>query len=224
MLKILFADDDLKYALFLKKFLEKEGYEVVHVTNGKSALEKYVVFCPDLILLDINMPEIDGFEVARRIREQNKKVLLFFLSDRTEKTDRLKGFSLKGNDYISKPFYPEELIAKIKERFTEAEKSIPFLLGKTFFMPDINEVNVCGTVHIITSRQSEILVLLASHLNNLVDRDMLLNRIWGNDSYSNSLALNVQITYLRRILSADATISIDSIKKKGYILRETSEN
>ncbi|MDD4589732.1 MAG: response regulator transcription factor [Parabacteroides sp.] len=224
MLKILFADDDLKYSLFLKKFLEKEGYEVVHVTNGKSALEQYLVFHPDLILLDINMPEIDGFEVARHIREQDKKVLLFFLSDRTEKTDRLKGFSLKGNDYISKPFYPEELIAKIKERFTEAEKSIPLLLGRTVFSPDINEVNVCGTIHTITSRQSEILVLLVSHLNNLVDRDMLLNRIWGNDSYSNSLALNVQITYLRKILSDDTTISIDSIKKKGYILRKTSEN
>ena len=109
-LKILFADDDLKYSLLLKRFLEQEGYEVTYVGNGRMAVEQFPLVKPDLVLLDINMPELNGFEVAARIREADKHVLLFFLSDRSDKADRLQGFSLRANDYLAKPFYPEELI------------------------------------------------------------------------------------------------------------------
>ena len=116
-LKILFADDDLKYALILKRFLEAEGYEVYYAGNGRIALEQYPDGKPDLILLDINMPEVNGYEVARQIRETDKHTLIFFLTDRTDKTDRLEGFKVRANDYLSKPFYPEELIARIRERF-----------------------------------------------------------------------------------------------------------
>lgn len=116
-LKILFADDDLKYSLLLKRFLEKEGYDVAYTGNGMMALEQFPVVKPDLVLLDINMPGLNGFEVAEKIRENDRHVLIFFLSDRSDKNDRLKGFSLKGNDYLAKPFYPEELLARIKERF-----------------------------------------------------------------------------------------------------------
>ena len=112
-LKILFADDDLKYSLVLKRFLEREGYEVTYTGNGTMALEHFPVVKPDLVLLDINMPGLNGFEVAEKIREQDRHVLIFFLSDRSDKNDRLKGFSLRGNDYLAKPFYPEELIARI---------------------------------------------------------------------------------------------------------------
>ena len=112
-IKILLVDDDLKNSMLLKRFVEAEGYEVVYANNGKEGLEMYNVIHPDLILLDINMPELDGFEMARIIRKNDKRVIIFFLTDRTDKVDRLHGFSLKGNDYISKPFYPEELIAKI---------------------------------------------------------------------------------------------------------------
>ena len=116
-LKILFADDDLKYSLLLKRFLEKEGYDVAYTGNGMMVLEQFPVVKPDLVLLDINMPDLNGFEVAEKIRENDRHVLIFFLSDRSDKNDRLKGFSLKGNDYLAKPFYPEELLARIKERF-----------------------------------------------------------------------------------------------------------
>lgn len=117
-LKILFADDDLKYSMLLKRFLEKEGYEVTYAGNGKIALEQFPLIKPDLVLLDINMPGYNGFEVAERIRETDKHVLIFFLSDRSDKADRLQGFLLRANDYLAKPFYPEELIARIHERFT----------------------------------------------------------------------------------------------------------
>ena len=102
-LKILFADDDLKYSLLLKRFLEKEGYDVAYTGNGMMAFEQFPVVKPDLVLLDINMPGLNGFEVAEKIRENDRHVLIFFLSDRSDKTDRLKGFSLKGNDYLAKP-------------------------------------------------------------------------------------------------------------------------
>lgn len=117
MKKILLVDDDLKNSMLLKRFIEAEGYEVVYASNGKVGLELYRDVHPDLILLDINMPEMNGFEVAQTIRETDRRIIIFFLTDRTDKVDRLYGFKLKGNDYIPKPFYPEELIAKINERF-----------------------------------------------------------------------------------------------------------
>lgn len=118
-INILLADDDVKNSLLLKKFLEAENYVVSYAPDGLTAWEMYHRQHPDLILLDVNMPAMNGFELAQRIRETDNKVLIFFLTDRTEKADRLKGFSLKGNDYIPKPFYPEELIAKIAERFEQ---------------------------------------------------------------------------------------------------------
>lgn len=121
MIKILFADDDLKYSMLLKSFLQQHGYDVTYAGNGKKAWEQFPEVKPDLVLLDINMPEMDGYEVAERIRTIDPKVLIFFLTDRTEKNDRLKGFSLKANDYLAKPFYPEELLARIEERFSMNE-------------------------------------------------------------------------------------------------------
>lgn len=115
--RILLVDDDMKNSMMLKRFIEVEGYDVEYAANGKIGFDIYRTWHPDLILLDINMPEMNGFEVARTIRQIDKRVIIFFLTDRTEKVDRLYGFSLKGNDYIPKPFYPEELIAKINERF-----------------------------------------------------------------------------------------------------------
>lgn len=224
-LKILFADDDLKYALLLKRFLEKEGHDVTYTGNGLMALEQFSVVKPDLVLLDINMPGMTGFEVAERIRATNRHVLIFFLSDRSDKTDRLKGFSLKGNDYLAKPFYPEELLARIRERF---EASTPeqateetYRFGNTEFNYSTNEIRTGNNKTLITSRQADILRTLARHLNQVVDRDLLLESIWGNISYANSLALNVQITYLRRALRNDAETSITSLTRKGYILRTT---
>ncbi|WP_280743328.1 MULTISPECIES: response regulator transcription factor [unclassified Parabacteroides] len=221
-LKILFADDDLKYSLVIKRFLEKEGYDVTYTGNGTMAVEQFPVVKPDLVLLDINMPGLNGFEVAEKIREKDKHTLIFFLSDRSDKSDRLKGFSLKGNDYIAKPFYPEELLARIKERFDmNAAGSVQeevFRIGNTVFNYSTNELRTGNSKTLITSRQAEILRILATNLNVAVSRDLLLGSIWRNESYANSLALNVQITYLRKALRNDPSISITSLVGKGYVL------
>ncbi len=218
-LKILLVDDDLKNSMLLKRFIEAEGYEVIYANNGNVGLEIYREIRPDLILLDINMPELDGFEMARIIRQTDKRVIIFFLTDRTDKVDRLHGFSLKGNDYIPKPFYPEELIAKINERFESItiNQDVEYQLGGTIFRPDLSSLTYAGESHSLSVRQTEILQMLAENIGKPVERDMILEKIWGDASYANSLALNVQITYIRRLLT-DHSLSITSIKKKGYIL------
>lgn len=218
-IKILLVDDDLRNSMLLKRFIEAEGYEVTYASNGRVGLGLYAEVHPDLILLDINMPEMGGFEMAEAIRKTDSRVIIFFLTDRTEKADRLHGFSLRGNDYIPKPFYPEELMARIKERFESltVDEDVEYRLGATLFRPNLSSVTYGGESHSLTVRQTEILQLLAENTGRIVDRDTILNRIWGDASYSNSLALNVQITYLRRQLT-DPSITITSVKKKGYIL------
>ena len=202
-IRILLVDDDCMNSELLRKFLEVEGYEVEYAENGRVGWEMYSASRPDLVLLDINMPLMNGFELARMIREQDRDVLIFFLTDRTEKADRLKGFNLKGNDYIPKPFYPEELIAKIKERFEhrQSSPSTRMTIGQTIFDSNLSTIEYAGTV----------------------ERSYLLEHVWGNDSYANSLALNVQITYIRKMLAPDPSISIVSLKKRGYILEVNKE-
>ena len=221
-IKILLVDDDLRNSMLLKRFIEAEGYEVIYANNGMVGLEMYREIRPDLILLDINMPELDGFEMARIIRQNDKRVIIFFLTDRTDKVDRLHGFSLKGNDYIPKPFYPEELMARINERFGSmtVNQDVEYRLGNTIFRPNLSSLTYEGETHSLSVRQTEILQILAENIGNLVERDVILDKIWGDISYSNSLALNVQITYLRRLLP-DPALTITSIKKKGYILSVT---
>lgn len=218
-IKILLVDNDLKNSMLLKRFIEAEGYEMLYACNGIAGLDIYRKNRPDLILLDVNMPELDGFEMAKIIRRTDKRVIIFFLTDRTDKVDRLHGFSLKGNDYIPKPFYPEELIARINERFEShtIEQDIEYRLGATIFRPNLSSLTYNGDTHSLSVRQAEILQMLAENIGRPVARDVILDRIWGDASYSNSLALNVQITYIRRQLT-DPSITISSIKKKGYIL------
>ena len=214
------VDDDRQNSEFLRKFLEVEGYEVTYAENGRKGWEAFSAAKPDLVLLDVNMPVMNGFELARLIRERDLGVLIFFLTDRTEKADRLKGFDLKGNDYIPKPFYPEELIAKIRERFEHRQASLPsrIVIGQTIFDSNLSTIEFTGTVQHLSARQSEILTILAQHIGQTVERSYLLEHVWGNDSYANSLALNVQITYIRKMFEPDTSISIVSLKKRGYRL------
>jgi DNA-binding response OmpR family regulator len=220
--KILLVDDDYRNSMFLKRFLEQEFDRVIYAENGQVGWDYFQTFQPDLALLDVNMPVMDGFELAQKIRLCNRNVILFFLTDRTDKSDRLKGFSLKGNDYIPKPFYPEELIAKMRERFENQSRTQPdsavFAVGSTIFNHSLCTVETGGAVQKLSLRLADILLILVQRLNTTVERDLILEKVWGHNSYANSLSLNVQITYLRKILAADKSIRIELLKKKGYAL------
>lgn len=217
--KILLVDDDTRNSMLLCRFLQAEGFDVTYANNGAVGLELYHTVGPDLILLDINMPVMNGFEMAMEIRLHDRRVVIFFLTDRTEKADRLKGFELKGNDYIPKPFYPEELVAKINERFesltVRSEKE--YQVGQAIFRPNLSSLTVGDETHSLTVRQCEILQMLAENEGSLVERDLILEKVWGDASYANSLALNVQNTYLRRAIASSGAV-ITSLKKRGYIL------
>lgn len=217
--KILLVDDDAGSSMLLRRFIEMEGYEVEYAPDGCAGLDAFRAARPDLVLLDINMPGMNGFELAKAIRETDRRVVIFFLTDRTDKVDRLYGFKLKGNDYIPKPFYPEELIAKINERF-ESElmsREEEYVLGHTVFRPDLCTLSYNGETHSLSVRQSEILAILARNAGGVVERDSILEAVWGDASYANSMALNVQISYIRKLMP-DPAVAIVSLKKKGYIL------
>lgn len=217
---ILLIDDDRQNSGLLLEYLAAKGFVVEYAPDGVSGLRMWQSAKPDLILLDIGMPGIDGFEVAAKIRKEDTRTAIFFLTDRTEKADRLKGFALKGNDYIPKPFYPEELIARINERFNSAitYDYKEYRLGNTLFKPSQSSVTYAGKTHSLTVRQSEILTILAENTGVTVDRDAILQRVWGDTSYANSLAMNVQITYIRKLLE-DPSVTISTVKRKGYLLK-----
>ena len=180
-IKIQLVDDDHQNSEFLQKFLEVEDNEVAYAENGHKGWEAFSAAKPDLVLLDINMPEMNGFDLARLIREEDRDVLIFFLTDRTEKADRLKGFSLQGNDYIPKPFYPEELIAKIKERFEHRQSALPsrITIDHTIFDRNLSTIEIGGTVQHLSARQSEILALLAQNIGQTVERTLSCNLYGG---------------------------------------------
>ena len=222
-MKILIVEDEVLIREGMSDYLMECGYEVFEAGDGQEALDLFHREAPDLVLLDINMPGLNGFEVAEKIREQDRHVLIFFLSDRSDKNDRLKGFSLKGNDYLAKPFYPEELLARIKERFevnpdVKVEEEI-YHFANTVFDYSTNEIRTGNSKTLVTSRQAEILRILARNPNVAIDREIILSAVWGNVSYANSLALNVQVTYLRKALRNDPLTSIVSLTKKGYMLK-----
>ena len=153
-LKILFADDDLKYSMLLKRFLEKEGYEVTYAGNGTIALEQFPLVKPDLVLLDINMPGCNGFEVAERIRETDKHVLIFFLSDRSDKADRLQGFQLRTN--LDSEETRQKLLRKVEPDDLVKFGLIPELIGRLPVVTVLDPLDEESLIRVLTEPKNSI--------------------------------------------------------------------
>lgn len=216
------VDDDARNAILPKKFHQVESYEITYADNGPTAWKLHPSKCSDLMPLDVNMPETNGFELARLIRRQDHHMLILLLTNNTEITDSLTGFHPKGNDYIPKPFYPEEHIAK-KQGTVRALREVAtgaFHHGHDHFRCQ----PVCGE-----ARRGAAAPLSPSNRNPKdVGREHRQSGGAGchtgsgvdNASYANSLALNVPIPYLHRLLKAHLTLTPSSLKKRGYILRE----
>ncbi len=226
-IRILLAEDELALAHIVRESLEQQNFEVTLCSNGEQAFQKYLECKPDILALDVMMPKMDGFEVAKNIRVKDKTTPIIFLTAKSQPKDVVEGFESGANDYLKKPFSVEELIVRIKvllssNRLLErpkANKANEMLaIGNLVFNPTKNTIQQGINTWQLTSRESEILALLCGHEQEMIPRKTLLKAVWGDDSFFNARSLDVYITKLRRRLEADPAIQIINIRGVGYKL------
>lgn len=222
--KILYIEDEVYLARIVKDTLELKGYDVLHKKDGNRITEHISSFAPDLCLLDVMLPDIDGFAVANHIRNTNPNLPVIFLTAKTQTNDIIKGFSSGGTDYLKKPFSMEELVVrienqlKIMKREAPASQSLPdeVILKQYKFYPGRFELHTPKQVVKLSNRESQILVMLCASLNTPIDRRELLHEVWGDDSFFNSRNLDVYIRKLRSYFEGAEGIEIVTLKGKGY--------
>jgi two-component system response regulator VicR len=222
--KILFVEDEQSLGLIVKESLETRGFEVKYCQDGKSGLRTFKEFNPDICLLDIMMPIRDGYTLAQEIRKINKQVPIIFLTARSQSADVVKGFEVGGNDYIKKPFSMEELIVRIKARLSDtgisemASDQNEFVIGSYKFFYDKQTLAFQDDMRKLTHREAEILKLLCLHRNKVLERSLVLDKVWGDDNFFNARSMDVFITKLRKYLSADPNVEILNVRGIGYKL------
>ncbi|RDI08479.1 response regulator transcription factor [Flavobacterium sp. AG291] len=220
--KILYVEDDNTLAFLTSDNLE-QYYEVVHFANGKDAFEAFKKEEFDLCILDVMLPEMDGFELAASIRERNLAVPIIFLSAKTLKEDRIKGLKLGADDYLIKPYSIEELILKIEVFLQRSHKVTPSkstacIIGSFTFDPE-NYVVIKGDEKIsLTERESALLKLFIDNKNTILKREKILRELWGTDDYFMGRSMDVFISRLRKIFKDDETIRIENIPRIGFKL------
>jgi DNA-binding response OmpR family regulator len=222
-LKILLAEDDLNLGILLVDYLETEGFAVKLCKDGALALKAFQSNQFDLCLLDVMMPQLDGFSLAKGIRATNKKVPFIFITAKSFKEDKLKGYALGADDYITKPFDEEELLWKIKavirrisESKSESRHEI-ISIGNYAFDFSNQSLTIDGKIKRITERESDILNYLLAQRNNVVKREDLLKDLWGENNYFLGRSLDVFISKIRKYLKEDPTISIENVFGVGFI-------
>ena len=226
--KILIVEDDPNFGSILRDYLNLNDYEVTLAKNGIEGFEKFKSNKFDLCILDIMMPYKDGFTLAKEIREKNENIPIFFLTARSLKEDVLKGFKIGADDYLTKPFDSEVLLAKIKnilnrKTYTNSmnENSLKFeyKFGEFNFNSKIRELKYKSKSPIkLSPKENKLLELLVLNINDLLPRDMALNKIWRDDTYFTSRSMDVYIAKLRKYLSLDSNIEIINIHGEGFRL------
>jgi two-component system OmpR family response regulator len=222
--KILLCEDDSNLGLVLKNFLELNDYDVTLERDGRLGLGAFQREKFDLCLLDVMMPNVDGFTLAEEIRDIDPDVPLFFLSAKTLKEDILQGYRLGADDYITKPFDSDVLMHKIKaiiKRNEEDHKitdNIEFELGAYHFNPKLRELKIKEKTQVLSPKENELLKMLAEYKNDLLTREKALKKIWGSDTYFNGRSMDVYIAKLRKYLKEDSTIEIVNIHGNGFRL------
>ncbi len=221
-IKILYVEDELFLGKIVKETLEGRGFDVVMETDGDKVMASFKEAQPDICVLDIMLPNRNGFELAEDIRKLNNDIPIIFLTAKTQTEDVVKGFKLGGNDYIRKPFSMEELIVRIESLLhLKKEKSSSFKedilsLGNYSFHLNKQILSFNSQERKLSYRESELLKFLFQHRNSIIDRKDVLNHIWGNDSFFNSRNLDVYITKLRSYIKEDSSLEIITIKGVGY--------
>lgn len=224
--KILIVEDDYNFGNILKDYLILNDYFVVLAKNGIEGMEKYHKENFDLCILDVMMPFKDGFTLGKEIREKNEMIPLFFLSAKTLKEDVLRGFKIGADDYLTKPFDSEVLIAKIKailnrkNFFNVPESDIyEFEIGKFQFNSKLRFLTLDGEEAVkLSPKENQLLRLLVLHINDLLPRELALNKIWRDDNYFTSRSMDVYIAKLRKYLKTDSNVVILNIHGEGFRL------
>ncbi|MGZ8509263.1 MAG: response regulator transcription factor [Chitinophagaceae bacterium] len=220
--KIFYVEDELFLGKIVKESLESRGFEVIMESDGAKATAAFKKAVPDVCVLDIMLPNKDGFAIADEIRELNEEVPIIFLTAKTQTEDVVKGFTLGGNDYIRKPFSMEELIVRIQQVLRHKAGIPQKIVGDTVNIGKYNfqlnrQLLSCGKENRkLSYRENELLKLLYEHRDKIIDRKDILNLLWGNDSFFNSRNLDVYITKLRSYLKEDPSLEIITIKGIGY--------
>ena len=218
--KVLYVEDELFLAKIVSETLQSRGYEVILEGDGGKALELFQKEAPDVCVLDIMLPNKDGFTIADEIREKDLTVPIIFLSAKSQTSDVVNGFRLGANDYIRKPFSIEELIVRIenvlKSKSAPAESAEEVPLGAYVFNIRRQVLSHPEETRKLSYRESELLKLLYENRDKIVERSEILTLLWGSDSFFNSRNLDVYITKLRGYLKLDPGIEIITIKGIGY--------
>ena len=224
--KILIVEDDTNFGNILKEYLSLNDYEIALAKNGIEGFEKFKKEAFDLCILDVMMPYKDGFTLAKEIREINDLVPIFFLSAKHLKEDVLRGFKVGADDYLAKPFDSEVLLAKIKANLSRSNTpaSLPedvfeFQFSAFSFNSKLRFLSYNDQKPIkLSPKESQLLKLLVLHVNDLLPREVALNKIWRDDNYFTSRSMDVYIAKLRKYLSADKKVQILNIHGEGFRL------
>ena len=221
MNRLLYVEDEPYLAKIVKDSLESRGYEILHVGDGALVEEAYKEYKPDLCILDIMLPNVDGFELAERIRSHDVEVPIIFLTAKDQSDDVINGFNKGGNDYVRKPFSMEELILRVENLLklthnrNDDNAEMIQIRGYQFF-PFKMQLKHNGETVDLSHRETEIIKLLSQHINKRLERSKILMDVWGNDSFFNSRNLDVYIKKVRDHFAADEKIKILTLKGVGY--------
>lgn len=219
-MKILIAEDDLDLGSVLKEYLHIKGYDVVHALNGNLAYTAFVEEQPDICVLDVMMPELDGFSLAEKIQKENADMPFVFLTAKNMKEDKLRGLGMGAADYITKPFDPEELIMRLEnimKRYQPAEENL-VCLSQTVLNNDKLELNCCGEVLQLTVKEAELIAYLFANKNKIVSREDLLQEVWGEVDFFVGRSMDVFISRIRKYLSADTAVTLRTVRGRGFVL------
>lgn len=221
--KLLLVEDDLNFGFVLKSYLEMNEFEVELVNDGKDALPTFLKNEFNLCILDVMLPHIDGFNIAKEIRKHNKNIPIIFLTAKSLKENVIEGFKAGGDDYITKPFDSDVLLLKIKailRRNSEVKRNPEekFKIGKYIFDTRLRTLSCNEETHKLTPRESDLLKELILNKNTVLDRNEALRKIWGDDNYFNARSMDVYITKLRKYFKDDDSVQINNIHGSGFIL------
>ena len=222
---VLLVEDELTLAMIIKDTLEENGFSIHTAADGEEGLRLFFELRPDVLVADVMMPKMDGFEMVSRIRQMDKQTPVLFLTARSAINDVVEGFELGANDYLKKPFGMQELIIRIKalmgKAFLFTEEKVAnqrFEIGSYLFDPVTQTLLQAGATQALSHRESEILKRLCENRNQVVNTKDVLLELWGDDSFFNSRSLHVFITKLRHKLSQDEQIRIVNVRGIGYKL------